>query len=147
MPCTALWAAACVTDSPLMSDDWEALADLDSLEPDPSNWKQAMSSECLCPFWLGAEKKEVDWLWSRGCFEGVKQSELPKGTQVFGSRFHYKIKLHTDTMQVKSTKVRLVVQGQRMEQGVDFEDTFSSYYSCAHADGAGGRQLHAPTQP
>eukprot|EP00961_Rhodomonas_salina_P115500 1554753-Rhodomonas_salina.1 len=28
-------------------------------------------------------------------------------------------------MQVKSTKVHLVVQGQRMEQGVDFEDTFA----------------------
>eukprot|EP00961_Rhodomonas_salina_P116101 1562773-Rhodomonas_salina.1 len=66
-----------------------------------------MSNEHLCPFWLGAEKKEMDGLWNRGCFERVKQSELPKGRRV------------------KSMKVRLVVQGQRMEQGADFEDTFA----------------------
>eukprot|EP00961_Rhodomonas_salina_P010211 137349-Rhodomonas_salina.1 len=63
-----------------MRDDWEALADLDSLEPDPSNRKQAMPNEGLSPFWLGAEKKEMDGLWNRGCFERIKQSELPKGT-------------------------------------------------------------------
>eukprot|EP00961_Rhodomonas_salina_P201608 2719548-Rhodomonas_salina.1 len=67
----------------------------------------------------------MDGLWQRCYFERVHQSELPKGTRVFGSHFHYKIKLHTDTMQVKSTKVRLVVQGQHMEQGVDFEDIFA----------------------
>eukprot|EP00961_Rhodomonas_salina_P240982 3256095-Rhodomonas_salina.1 len=67
----------------------------------------------------------MDGLWNWGCFERVKRSDLPKGTSVFGSRFNYKIKRHTDTMQVKSTKVRPVVQGQRMEQGIDFEDTFT----------------------
>eukprot|EP00961_Rhodomonas_salina_P092106 1239496-Rhodomonas_salina.2 len=145
------WAAACLSDETMMLDDWESLADLDSLEPHPATRKQTMANERLRPFWLGAEKKEMDGLWplNGGCFERVKRSELPRGTRVFGSRFRYKIKRHTDTMQVKSTKVRLVVQGQRTEQGVDFEDTFAPVprTTAAHAHGVGGRRFDAPAQP
>eukprot|EP00961_Rhodomonas_salina_P049792 669067-Rhodomonas_salina.1 len=32
-----VWAAACLTDTPRMRDDWEALADLDSLECEAHN--------------------------------------------------------------------------------------------------------------
>jgi hypothetical protein len=34
-------------------------------------------------------------LFGRGCLEKVKRSELPMGTRVISSRFHYKIKRHS----------------------------------------------------
>ncbi len=39
--------------------DWEALLDLDCLEPDPKTRKAAMSNNRLKPFWMGAEQKEI----------------------------------------------------------------------------------------
>ena len=120
-----VWAAAVMQHEDLMRMDWDTLTDIDVLEPDPKTRRQAMANPRLKPFWLGAENKEMTDLFRRGCFIRMKRSDLPPGARVFGSRFHYKIKRHTDTMLVKKTKVRLVVQGQFMKEGVDFDDAFA----------------------
>ncbi len=44
--------------------------------------------------------------------------------QVFGSRFHHKIKLHANT-ELKSLKTRLMVMGNQMAQGKSYIDAFS----------------------
>ena len=121
-----VWIAAAIDDSgEILRTDWQTLSDIDILEPDPKTRKIAMANPRLKPFWLGAEHKEITGLFRRGVFQRVHEKDLPRGTKVFGSRFHYKIKRHTDTMQVKQTKVRLVVQGQQMTEGEDYTDAFA----------------------
>lgn len=66
-------------------------------------------------------------LWARGCFKRHKLSDLSKEQRrhVFGSRFHHKIKHHTQSGKIKSCKILLVVMGNRMEKGEDFTDAFA----------------------
>jgi hypothetical protein len=65
----------------------------------------------------------------RGCLKKVNRIELPMGTRVISSCFHYKINQHSageHKLKVKRLKVRLFVQGQHMSKDkVDFTDTFS----------------------
>jgi len=59
-------------------------------------------------------------LFGRGCLKKIKRSELPMGTRVISSRFHYKIKRHSageHKLKAKRLKVRLVVQGVDLTQG------------------------------
>eukprot|EP00961_Rhodomonas_salina_P049313 662252-Rhodomonas_salina.1 len=48
-----VWAAFCDRNP---RTDWNALADIDCLEPDPKHCNTAMHNSRLKPFWLGAEK-------------------------------------------------------------------------------------------
>jgi hypothetical protein len=62
---------------------------------------------------------EMTGLFGRGCLKKIKRSELPMGTRVISSRFHYTIKRHSareHNLKVKRLKVRLVVQGQHMSK-------------------------------
>ena len=73
----------------------------------------------------------MDGLWRRGALEKVLCSSLDTSARIFGSRFHYKIKRQLD-MSLDKLKVRLVLQGQHMKQGVDYEH---SYSPVPHASG------------
>eukprot|EP00961_Rhodomonas_salina_P206037 2781089-Rhodomonas_salina.1 len=73
-------------------ENYEQLADVDMLEPSPTNSNEAMRNVRLCPFWIDSENKEMDGLWKRGCFKKWKHGNLLKNDRVFGSRFHYDIK-------------------------------------------------------
>ena len=53
----------------------------------------------------------------------VLLSSLNASARIFGSRFHYKIKRQLD-MSPDKLKVRLVLQGQHMKQGVDYEHSY-----------------------
>ncbi len=55
----------------------------------------------------------------------MQVQDLPAGTSVFNSSFHYKIKCYSKTATLKTLKVRLVVQGQAMEEGEDFYQAFA----------------------
>jgi hypothetical protein len=73
-------------------------------------------------------KSELQEVFGRGCLKNVKLSDLPMGTRVISSRFHYKIKRHSageHKLKVERLQVRLVVQGQHMstDKG-DFTDAF-----------------------
>jgi hypothetical protein len=100
----------------------KALHDLswiDLTEPDPKHNGAAMRNERLAPIWKELQGNEMTGLFERGCLKKVKRSELPMGTRVISSRFHYKIKRHSageHKLKVKRLKVRLVVQGQHMSK-------------------------------
>jgi hypothetical protein len=89
----------------------------------------AMRNKRLAPIWEEEQGIEITGLFERGCLKNVKRSNLPAGTRVIGSRFHYKIKRHSagkHKNRVKRLKVRVVVQGQHMSKDKgDFKDAFS----------------------
>ena len=110
----------------------KALHDLswiDLTEPDPKHNGAAMRNERLAPIWKEEQDNEMTGLFGRGCLKKIKRSELPMGTRVISSRFHYKIKRHSageHKLKAKRLKVRLVVQGQHMSKAKgDFTDAFS----------------------
>ena len=103
----------------------------DMFEPDPKHRNAMLRSE-LAPEWIKSEHVEMDGLFhKREALERVLRSSLDGSARVFGSRFHYKIRRNLD-MTVDQLKVRLVLQGQHMEQGVDYEH---SYSPVPHASG------------
>eukprot|EP00961_Rhodomonas_salina_P192912 2603143-Rhodomonas_salina.1 len=108
-----------------MMEHYEELADVDMLEPNPANRNEALRNARLRPFWIDSKRKEMDGLWRRGCFKLWKRSELLASDRVFGSRFHYNIKRDGATGQITNCKVRLVVMGNRMLEGEDYEDSFT----------------------
>ena len=66
-----------------------------TLEPDPKHDGAAMRNERLAPIWREEQGNEMSGLFARGCLEKVKRSDLPMGTRIISSRFHYKIKRHS----------------------------------------------------
>eukprot|EP00961_Rhodomonas_salina_P156261 2103736-Rhodomonas_salina.1 len=57
-------------------ENYDQLADIDMLEPNPANRKQAMKNERLKSFWIDSEGKELRGLWKRGCLKRWKRSDL-----------------------------------------------------------------------
>jgi len=105
----------------------DGLDDIDILEPDPRNHRQAMRHPRLAPFWKESGAEEMTGLFRRGCFKKHRVSDLTpeQRKHIFGSRFHHKIKRHTKTGIIKSLKIRLVVMGNNMTKGEDFTDAFA----------------------
>jgi len=95
----------------------------DMFEPDPKH-RGAMLRTELAPEWIKSEHVEMDGVWRRGALQKVLRSSLDASARIFGSRFHYKIKRHLDKS-LDKLKVRLVLQGQHMQQGVDYEHSYS----------------------
>ena len=110
---------------------------IDLTEPDPKHNGAAMRNERLAPIWK-EQGNEMTGLFGRSCLKKVKRIELPMGTRVISSRFHYKIKRHSagaHKLKVKRLKVRLVVQGQHMSKdNGDFTD--DRYRTCLECDAA-----------
>jgi hypothetical protein len=100
----------------------KALHDLswiDLTEPDPKHNGAAIRNERLAPIWKEEQGNEMTGLFARCCLKKVKRSDLPMGTRVISSSFHYKIKRHSageQKLKVNRLKVRLVVQGQHMSK-------------------------------
>ena len=105
------------------SDSSNHSLDCGQFTPDPKH-RAAMLKTAQKEEWIKSENKEMTDLWKRVALTKVLCSSLPRGTRVLGSCFHYKIKRKPD-MTVDKYKVRLVLQGQHMKQGVDFEQSFS----------------------
>jgi len=95
------------------------------LEQDPANSRAAMKHPRLAPFWQASEDKEMAGLWGRNCFKKWNKADLMKTDCVFGSCFHYHIKRDAKTGEITNCKVRLVVMGNNMKAGEDFEDAFA----------------------
>eukprot|EP00961_Rhodomonas_salina_P218406 2951239-Rhodomonas_salina.2 len=83
-----------------MLEGYEELAYIYMLEPDPTNNTAAMKNPRLRPFWIDSQKKKMGRLEQKGCFRKWKHSNLTPNDRVFGSRFHYHIKLDGATGQV-----------------------------------------------
>ena len=117
-----IWTARAMSTT---TTEQQELADIDVLEPDPPNRRVAMSHHRFRPLWLAAEAVEWKGLWERGCFKKWKQSDLLLNDRVFTSRYHYKIKRDPKTLKISKFKVRLVVQGHRTKESVDYLDAFA----------------------
>ena len=115
-----VWLAA-VSDS---KEDANLLASIDMLQPDPAHRGAAMASN-FRPFWLTAEQEEWAGLWQRKCFKVWKRADLARDDRIFTSRYVYKLKRDAITGKVSRFKARLIVQGFKMQQDVDYNDTFS----------------------
>ena len=75
-------------------------------------------------FWLTTEQEEWNGLWKRNCSKAWKRSDLAADDRVFTSRYVYKLK--RDAISVTTRfKAHLIVQGFKMQQDVDYNDTFS----------------------
>lgn len=74
-----------------------------------------------------AAQEEMAGLWKRGCFKKHRVQDLTKEqrSHSFGSRFYHKIKRHSQTVQIKSCKIQLVIMGNHMEKGEDFTYAFA----------------------
>jgi len=77
------------------------------------------------PFWITAEQEEWDGSWKQNCFKVWKRSALAANDRVFTSRYVYKLKRDAISGKVSRFKARLIVQGFKMQQDVDYNDTFS----------------------
>ena len=64
-------------------------------------------------------------MWKRNCFKVWKRSDLAADDRVFTSRYVYKLKRDAISGKVSRFKARLIVQGFKMQQDVDYNDTFS----------------------
>eukprot|EP00961_Rhodomonas_salina_P124254 1674845-Rhodomonas_salina.1 len=69
----------------------------------------------------------MDDLWRRNCFKKHLVQDLTSAQRklIYGSRFHHKIKRHTNTCELKSFKTRLVVMGNQMKQCESYVDAFA----------------------
>ena len=116
-------------------EDQASAAEDDMLELDPSNRKAAMKHPRFAPFWLDGEREEMSGLWARNCFRKVKRKDLLPNDRVFSSRFHYHIKRDAATGKIIRFKVRLVIQGHRMQASTDDKvgDYESSFAPVPHA--------------
>jgi hypothetical protein len=90
-------------------------------DDDPVSRSQALSS----PFaeqWIEAEIDELQSIQEMGVWTLV---DLKPGMHVLGSRFVYKTKRNPDGT-VQKHKVRLVAQGFRQKEGLDYQDVFAT---------------------
>ena len=77
-------------------------------------------------FWLTAEQKEWDSLWNWKCFKVWKRSDLAADDLVFTRRYVHKLKRDTILGKMSRFKAHLIRQGFKMQQDIDYNDTFSS---------------------
>ena len=100
-----------------------------------------MRNERLARIWKEEQDNEMKGLFGRDCLKKVKGSELPMGTRVIFSRFHYKIKRHSagkHKLKVKRLKVRLVCNGNTCRKAMVTSRTPSGagYRTCLECDAA-----------
>ena len=90
------------------------------LEDDPLTYKQAMSSNDA-PYWKEAINNEIESIMSNHTWELV---DLPQGCKALGNKWIFKKKLKPDGS-IDKYKARLVVQGFRQKEDLDYFDTYS----------------------
>jgi hypothetical protein len=87
----------------------------------PKSYEQAIKD----PEWKGAVEAERNCLMKNSTFE---KADLPEGANILGTRWIFTIK-KDDTGKIVKHKARLVVQGYRQEEGIDYFETFSPVVS------------------
>jgi hypothetical protein len=71
--------------------------------------------------WIEAMKAELDSIAKQQVFES---SSLPLGRKAIGCKWVYKVKRNADNV-IEKWKARLVIQGFRQKEGIDYTETFS----------------------
>lgn len=88
---------------------------------DPETRAEALASDERDE-WLAAEQEELKSIAEHGVWTLVDPTP---GMNVLGSKFVYKLKRHPDGT-IDKFKVRLVAQGFKQKQGVDYQEVFAT---------------------
>ena len=107
-----------------------ASPDLASDHKTPKHFGEAMRSSDK-EHWLKAIADELKAVRAMNCYDLlVSQSLLPKGANLIGFTWVFRIKIHEDGT-VARFKARICVDGSRQIYGLDFEETFAPVANAA----------------
>ncbi|KAJ9535587.1 hypothetical protein OSB04_un001276 [Centaurea solstitialis] len=90
------------------------------VEEDPKTFSEAMASRDVV-FWKEAIQDEIDSIMHNNTWE---LTNLPPGCKALGSKWILKRKMKVDGT-IDKYKARLVIQGFRQKEGIDFFDTYA----------------------
>ncbi|GJT04270.1 zinc finger, CCHC-type containing protein [Tanacetum coccineum] len=91
-----------------------------NIDEDPRTYSEAMASRDA-GFWKEAIQDEMDSIMHNNTW---KLADLPPGCKPLGSKWIFKRKMKVDGS-IDKYKVRLVIQGFRQKEGIDFFDTYA----------------------
>ncbi|KAJ9566098.1 hypothetical protein OSB04_002064 [Centaurea solstitialis] len=91
-----------------------------NVDEDPRTYSEAMSSRDVA-FWKEAIQDEIDSIMHNNTW---KLSDLPPGCKPLNSKWIFKRKMKVDGS-IDKYKARLVIQGFRQKEGIDFFDTYA----------------------
>nr|KAJ0219071.1 hypothetical protein LSAT_V11C300118320 [Lactuca sativa] len=91
-----------------------------NIEEDPKTFSEAMGSRDV-HFWKEAIQDEIDSIMHNNTWV---LSDLPPGCKALGSKWILKRKMNVDGT-IDKYKARLVIQGFRQKEGIDFFDTYA----------------------
>ncbi|KAI3825040.1 hypothetical protein L1987_06515 [Smallanthus sonchifolius] len=91
-----------------------------NIEEDPISYKEAMASRYVL-FWKEVIQDEMDSIMQHNTW---KLTDLPPGCKPLGNKWIFKRKMKVDGS-IDKFKARLVVQGFRQKEGIDFFDTYA----------------------
>ncbi|KAJ0507783.1 putative RNA-directed DNA polymerase [Helianthus annuus] len=91
-----------------------------NIEEDPKTYSQAMASRDVA-FWKEAIQDEMDSIMHNNTW---KLTDLPPGCKPLGCKWIFKRKMKVDGS-IDKFKARLVIQGFRQKEGIDFFDTYA----------------------
>ncbi|GJS86383.1 zinc finger, CCHC-type containing protein [Tanacetum coccineum] len=90
------------------------------IEEDPRTLSEAMASRDVA-FWKEAVQSEIDSIMHNDTWE---LTDLPPGCKALGCKWILKRKMKVDGS-IDKYKARLVIQGFRQKEGIDFFDTYA----------------------
>ncbi|KAI3701767.1 hypothetical protein L6452_27096 [Arctium lappa] len=91
-----------------------------SIEEDPKSFDEAMKSQDIA-FWKEAINDEMDSIMGNNTWV---LSDLPAGCKPLGCKWIFKRKMKSDGS-IDKFKARLVIQGFRQREGIDYFDTYA----------------------
>ena len=91
-----------------------------NIDEDPKTFNDAMSSRDAA-FWKEAIQDEIDSIMHNNTW---KLADLPPGCKPLGSKWIFKRKMKVDGS-IDKYKARLVIQGFRQKEGIDYFDTYA----------------------
>ncbi|KAD3337350.1 hypothetical protein E3N88_32870 [Mikania micrantha] len=91
-----------------------------NIEEDPKTFSEAMNSRDA-NFWKEVMQDEIDSIMHNKTW---KFTDLPPGCKPLGSKWIFKKKMKVDGS-IDKCKARLVIQGFRQKEGIDFFDTYA----------------------
>nr|GEV58100.1 zinc finger, CCHC-type [Tanacetum cinerariifolium] len=109
-----------LSSSKTAGDEVEGNDDVPGLSEDLRTLSEAMASRDVA-FWKKAVQSEIDFIMHNDTWE---LTDLPPGCKALGCKWILKRKIKVDGS-IDKYKARLVIQGFRQKEGIDFFDTYA----------------------